>query len=127
MPVLNLRVFVFFAFFSLFSALLCLTDSLLAKSLLIAAALFALGIYGLLASNSALKSLLALELLFNGGNVALIAFGRFTDLSFFSGQAFALFVMAVAAAETALALALVVAYYRLKSSSSLDGYSELQG
>jgi NADH:ubiquinone oxidoreductase subunit K len=104
-----------------------LQPSPLTKFLTLGAALFCIGLYGVLTSRSVIKTLIAMEILFNAANINLIAFARFTDLTFVRGQVFALFVMAVAAAEAALGLALIIAVYRVKQTSSLAKLNELNG
>jgi NADH:ubiquinone oxidoreductase subunit K len=104
-----------------------LQASLLTKFLSLGAALFCVGLYGVLTSKSVLKTLISLEILFNAANINLVAFSRFTDLTFVRGQIFALFVMAIAAAEAALGLALIIAIYRTKQTSNLSKLAELKG
>ena len=99
----------------------------LAKLLSLGSALFAIGLYGVLSSHSILKTLISLEILFNVININLIAFSKYTDLVFVRGQIFALFVMAIAAAEAALGLALAINIYRQQSSNSLAELTELKG
>ena len=79
--------------------------------LIVAAILFALGVVCILSRRNAIGLLMGIELLLNAANINFIAFARFveTDLS---GQIFALFVMALAAAEAAIAMAIVLAIYR---------------
>jgi NADH:ubiquinone oxidoreductase subunit K len=68
-----------------------------------------------------------MEILFNAANINLIAFAKYTDLTMVRGQVFSLFVMAIAAAEAALGLALVIALYRSKHTASLSKITELKG
>lgn len=80
--------------------------------LLVAAALFAMGVYGVLARRNAVAILMSIELMLNAVNINLIAFWRHSDPTLLSGQAFAVFVFAVAAAEAAVGLALIISIYR---------------
>ncbi len=68
-----------------------------------------------------------MEILFNAANLNLVAFSHFTDVTFVRGQIFALFVMAIAAAEAALGLAIIISVYRLKQTSELTNLTELKG
>lgn len=94
--------------------------------LIVAAALFSLGLYGLLTRKNAINVLMSIELLFNSANINLVAFSRFSAGDA-SGQVFALFVIAIAACEAAVALAIVMSLYRLLKSVSLDEASVLKG
>jgi NADH-quinone oxidoreductase subunit K len=87
--------------------------------------LFATGVAGVLLRRSPLIILLALELMLNGGNLALIAFAREHGQG--SGQIFALVVMVVAAAEVVVGLGLVVAVHRKKLPLDVDKLAELKG
>lgn len=80
--------------------------------LLVGAALFCLGIYGVLTRRNAVAILLSIELMLNGANINLVAFSRFVDQTHMSGQAFAIFVITVAAAEAAVGLAIILCVYR---------------
>jgi NADH-quinone oxidoreductase subunit K len=91
----------------------------------IAAFLFATGALGVLIRRNALIVLLSLEIMLNGGNLALIAFSRHARNG--AGQIFALAVMAVAAAEVCVGLGLVVALHRRRLELDVDQLSELHG
>jgi NADH:ubiquinone oxidoreductase subunit K len=80
--------------------------------LLVAAALFAMGTYGVLARRNAVAILMSIELMLNAVNLNLIAFWRFMAPAELNGQAFAIFVFTVAAAEAAVGLALIISIYR---------------
>jgi NAD(P)H-quinone oxidoreductase subunit 4L len=80
--------------------------------LIVAAALFCTGVYGVLTRRNAVAVLISVELMLNAANLNLVAFARFTDPGLMSGQVFALFVMTVAAAEAAVGLAVVLCVYR---------------
>ncbi|MFV1949376.1 MAG: NADH-quinone oxidoreductase subunit NuoK [Anaerolineales bacterium] len=80
--------------------------------LVVAAALFCIGLYGVLSRRNAIGILMGLELMLNAVNINLVAFWRYLDPVRMTGQVFALFVFAVAAAEVAVGLALVISIYR---------------
>ncbi|HKI90823.1 MAG TPA: NADH-quinone oxidoreductase subunit NuoK [Gaiellaceae bacterium] len=91
----------------------------------IAAFLFGTGALGVLVRRNVLIVLLSLEIMLNGGNLALIAFSRQAGNG--DGQIFALSVMAVAAAEVCVGLGLVVALHRRRLALDVDTLSELRG
>ncbi len=80
--------------------------------LVLAAALFSIGLYGVLSRRHAIGILMGIELMLNAVNINLVAFWRYIDPAKITGQIFALFVFTVAAAEVAVGLALVIAIYR---------------
>ncbi len=80
--------------------------------LVLAAGLFCIGLYGVLSRRNAIGILMGIELMLNAVNINLVAFWRYLDPVHLAGQIFALFVFAVAAAEVAVGLALVIAIYR---------------
>ena len=87
--------------------------------LLLSAALFSLGILGVLTRKNAVNVLMGIELILNSANINLIAFSRYSSHGL-DGQMFAVFVIVVAAAEVAVALAIVLTMYRLLKTVSLD-------
>jgi NADH-quinone oxidoreductase subunit K len=93
--------------------------------LAVAAFLFATGALGVLLRRSPLIVLLSLEIMLNGGNLALIAFARHHGEA--SGQIFALAVMAVAASEVVVGLGLIVAVARRRLDLDVDKLSVLRG
>lgn len=97
----------------------------LAQYLGLAAILFCLGIYGVLVRRNGVMVLLAIELMLNAVNLNLIAFGAFhnTDV----GQVFAVFVIAIAAGEVGIGLAIVLLIYRVQRTSNIDELDELKG
>lgn len=95
--------------------------------LILAATLFCIGLYGLLARRNAVAVLMAVELMLNAVNINLIAFWRYTEPSTVTGQVFAAFVYVVAAAEVAVGLALIVALWRHREVVSLDEIDLLKG
>ncbi len=86
--------------------------------LVLSAFLFCLGVYGVLARRNAVLVLMSIELMLNAVNVNLIAFGAFRGT--LVGQIFTLFVIAVAAAEVGIGLAVVLLIYRNKASVDVD-------
>ncbi len=80
--------------------------------LVLAAALFSIGLYGVLSRRHAIGILMGIELMLNAVNINLVAFWRYIDPVKITGQIFAIFVFTVAAAEVAVGLALVIAIYR---------------
>lgn len=84
--------------------------------LIVAAALFCIGLYGVLARRNAVAILMAVELMLNAVNINLIAFWRYRTPQQPIGLAWAIFVLALAAAEAAVGLALVISIYRERDS-----------
>ena len=87
--------------------------------LIFAAALFSVGLFGVLARKNAVGILMGIVLMLNAVNVNLVAFWRYNP-STITGQAFAVMVFAVAAAEVAVGLALVISLYRRRQSVVAD-------
>jgi NADH-quinone oxidoreductase subunit K len=88
--------------------------------LYLAAGLFGLGLYGALARKNAIAILMGVELMLNAVNINIVAFWRYLAPETMSGQAFAVMVFAVAAAEVAVGLALVISVYRRRKTVSAD-------
>lgn len=100
----------------------------LAVCLLVAALLFSLGLAGALTRRSAILVLAGIELMLNAANLNFLAFWRFgPHPQALTGVIFVLFSIAVAAAEAAVGLALILAVYRHTSSSAVDDMKELKG
>ncbi len=97
------------------------------KYLVLSAAMFSIGAYGAIARRNVLIVLMSIELMLNGVNIALIAFARHWQKAEVAGQAFVLMVMAVAAAEVGIGLALVIALFRNKRSVDTGDFKELKG
>ena len=94
--------------------------------LVVSAILFSLGLLGVLTRKNAINVLMSIELIFNSANINLVAFSRFSS-SDFSGQIFAIFVIVIAASEAAVALAIVLSFYRITKSVNLDEANALKG
>ena len=93
--------------------------------LVLSAILFTLGAMGVLIRRNALVMFMSIEMMLNAANLTLITYSRL--LENVEGQVFVLLVMAVAAAEVAVGLAIVVAYYRHKETTDVDEMDLLQG
>ena len=89
--------------------------------LLLAAALFGIGLFGVLVRRNAIAILLGIELMLNAVNInLLVSFWRYSDVFSMSGQVFAVIVFAVAAAEVSVGLALVISVYRRRNTVIAD-------
>ena len=88
--------------------------------LVLSALLFSIGIYGVLARQHAVLVLLSIELMLNAVNINLIAFSAYLQEAGIAGQVFALFVIAVAAAEVGIGLAIVILIFRNRSTIDVD-------
>jgi NADH-quinone oxidoreductase subunit K len=91
--------------------------------LVLAALLFSIGVYGVLARQHAVLVLLSIELMLNAVNINLIAFSAWLQDAGVPGQVFALFIIAVAAAEVGVGLAIVILIYRNRSNVDMDELS----
>lgn len=88
--------------------------------LVFAAALFSIGLFGVLARKNAIAILMGVELMLNAVNINLVAFWRYRASEMIAGQAFAVMVFAVAAAEVAVGLALFISIYRRRNTVAAD-------
>ena len=93
--------------------------------LLLAAVLFCLGVYGVLTRRNGVVVLMSVELILNAVNINLVAFGAFTDNV--QGDVFAIFVIAVAAAEVGVGLAMVLMMYRNRKSIDFTEVDMMKG
>lgn len=91
--------------------------------LVLSALLFSIGVYGVLARQNAVLVLLSIELMLNAVNINLVAFSAHLAAAGVPGQVFALFVIAVAAAEVGIGLAIVILIYRNRRSVEVDEMS----
>jgi NADH:ubiquinone oxidoreductase subunit K len=98
---------------------------LLNEFLFLGAALFCIGVYGVLARKNGVLVLMSVELILNAVNVNLIAFGAFNHTV--AGQVFALFVIAIAAAEVGVGLAIVLLIYRNRRSIDVTEMDLMKG
>ena len=88
--------------------------------LIFAAALFSIGLFGVLARKNAIAILMGVELMLNAVNINLGAFWRYGNPALMAGQAFAVILFAVAAAEVAVGLALFISVYRRRNTVVAD-------
>lgn len=95
--------------------------------LLLAAALFSMGLYGAVSKRGAVQVLMSLEIMSVAVDLNLIAFSRYATPAAMTGQFFTVFVMIVSAAEIGLGLALVLAIFRSSRSSEVDELTGLKG
>jgi NADH:ubiquinone oxidoreductase subunit K len=84
--------------------------------LVLSAVLFAIGLYGALAKRNTIAILLCIEIMLNAVNIAMVAFSRYVVPQALTGQVFVIFIMAVAAAEAAVGVAIIMAIYRSKGT-----------
>lgn len=97
----------------------------LAHYIVVSAILFTIGLIGFLTRRNLIIMFLCTELMFQAAGVALVAFGRYwLDMT---GQTFVIFILTVAAAEAAMALALVVLLFRRKESLNAEEWTDLKG
>ena len=96
----------------------------LVQCLLLASALFSIGVYGLLTRRHAIAMLLSIEVMVNAANLALVAFAKYAGAP---TQPLVLFVLAITVAEVAVGLALVMLLYRRYDDTLLDAASETKG
>ena len=95
--------------------------------LIIAACLFAIGVYGFLRRRTIIGMLISGELIFAAATLNIMAFNRFTSPDPVTGQVFTLFIMGIAAAEVAIALSIVIAVYRNYRSIHTEDLHQLKG
>ena len=98
----------------------------LSHFLVVSAALFCLGVMAVLTRKNAVNVLMGVELILNSANLNLVAFSRYSAGNL-DGQLFAVFVIVVAAAEAAVALAIVLSMYRIMKTVNLDRADTLKG
>jgi len=94
--------------------------------LLLAAALFCIGEYGLVTSRNAVRVLMSIELLLNAVNLNLMAFSNFLDSQSIKGQVFTVFVISIAAAEAAVGLAIILSIYRNRDTVDMEQFNLLK-
>jgi len=94
--------------------------------LILAAILFCIGLYGAVAKQNAISILMGIELMLNAVNINLIAFNRFMQPAILVGHVFSIFVIALAAAEVAIGLALVLSVYRDRRTVNIEDFNWLK-
>ncbi len=103
-----------------------MSDSLYSY-LLVSAALFSLGLWGLLVRQNLIAILISLELILNSVSINFLAFNKFCFFDKAVGQVYVLFVIALAAAEVSIGLSLVLLLYSKRSSINVEDAKELKG
>lgn len=93
--------------------------------LILSAALFCIGVFGVILRRNAIVIFMSVELMLNAVNLTFVAFARY--LHSVEGQIFVFFVMAVAAAEVAVGLAIIIALYRNKGTINIDEANTMRG
>ena len=94
--------------------------------LVLAALLFAIGSFGFLARRNAISMLMSIELMLNAVNLSIVAFGAFSTSLNVDASVIALIVMAAAAAEATVGLAIVIAIYRNRKTPLVDEYTQMR-
>jgi NADH-quinone oxidoreductase subunit K len=94
--------------------------------LILATILFGIGMFGFLARRNAISMLMSIELMLNAVNLSIVAFGSFNAKLAASGSVIALMVMAVAAAEATVGLAIIIAIFRNKRTPLVDEYDAMR-
>lgn len=97
--------------------------------LILSGILFCIGLFGALAKRNAVAILMAIEIMLNAVNIALVAFSRYLvpDVVVLTGHVFAIFVMTVAAAEAAVGLAIIISIYRSRRSVDVEQMDLMKG
>ncbi len=90
------------------------------------ALLFSIGLFGLLISRNAFRVLMSIEIMLNAVNINFVAFAHFLDPLAVKGQAFSLFVMAIAATEVAIGLSLLLLIYRNRMNIDMDSFATIK-
>ena len=93
--------------------------------IVLSAGLFAVGVFGFLARRNIIIMFMSIELMLNAVNMSLISFSHY--LQDMRGQILAFFVIAVAAAEAAIGLAIIISLFRNKATAHVDEIHEMQG
>lgn len=88
--------------------------------LILAAMLFCIGLYGAVSKKNAISVFMGIELMLNSANINLVAFNNFLKPDVLAGHTFAIFVIAVAACEVAVGLAIIISLYRHTKSTTVD-------
>jgi NAD(P)H-quinone oxidoreductase subunit 4L len=94
--------------------------------LILSALLFSIGVYGLCTRNNTFRVLMSIEVILNAININFVAFAHYVDPIFVKGQVFSLFVMAIAAAEAAIGLSLLLIIYKNRVNIKMDSFNSLK-
>lgn len=92
----------------------------------LATILFAIGLYGVMASRNAIRVLMCVELMLNAVNINMIAFNNYINMNDLSGQVFSIFILTVSAAEASVGLAILIALYRNRASVDMERFNVLK-
>jgi len=92
----------------------------LSHYLALSAILFSIGLYGVLSKRNAIIILMCIEIMLNAVNIAMAAFSRYIVPATLTGQVFAIFILVVAAAETAVGVAIIISIYRNRKTIDAD-------
>jgi len=95
--------------------------------LLVSAALFSLGVFGLLSRRNLVAIVISLELILNSASINFLAFNKFCMHDKVTGQVFVIFIIALAAAEVCIGLSLILLLYKRKNSINIEEAKELKG
>ena len=95
--------------------------------LLVSAILFSLGIFAVITRKNAVAILMGIELILNSANLNFVAFNRFSGMERLEGQVFSIFVIVLAAAEAAIALAIIINLYKNLNTVDVDEADSLKG
>ena len=104
-----------------------MTDIGLEHYLFLGALLFVCGVICMATKRNAIGVLIGVELVLNGANINFVAFARYNPVVQLEGQVFSLFVIVMAAAEAAIALAIVLNFYNNHATVDIDSAEELKG
>jgi NAD(P)H-quinone oxidoreductase subunit 4L len=91
--------------------------------LVLSAILFCIGLVGVITKRNAIIILMCIEIMLNAVNITFVAFSRYITPEFLTGQLFAMFVMAVAAAEAAVGIAVIITVYRNRETIDVDKFN----
>lgn len=92
----------------------------------LSAFIFCLGLFGLITSRNMVRALMCLELVLNAVNINLVTFSNFVDKVQLKGEIFSIFIIAIAASEATIGLAIVLAIYRNRKSTRIDQFDLLK-
>ena len=92
----------------------------------LSAFIFRIGIFGLITSRNMVRALMCLELVLNAVNINLVTFSNFIDNSQIKGEIFSIFIIAIAAAEAAIGLSIVLTIFRNRKSARIDQFDLLK-
>lgn len=99
----------------------------LSAFLVVAAILFGIGVYAVIAQRSAVMILMGVELLLNAVGLNIVAFWRFVGPSDYSGQIFLIIIVTLGAVEMAIGLAIMMMLYRTRRTAQVDAFADLKG